>query len=275
MHDSELFTSSGVRLRRRTQRPGALNWLFLPGGPGIGSESLHELADALDVPGTLWMVDLPGDGSNHSAPGASEPPFERWPDVLLEAAQLLPNAVYVGHSTGGMYLLSVPALERHLAGLVLISSAPDASWKPRFIEMTQRHPLPQVEAATKRYEASRSARTLADVTVASAEWNFSPEAVETGRRLLARMPYNADAVDWSDRHFDDVYAARWWPKELPTLLISGSDDRIVWQGLWDRPEFEGANVLRRRIEGGAHFPWVEQPEAVSAAFSDLVALLLH
>ena len=33
------FTPSGVRLRRHSTRPGGLNWLLLPGGPGIGSES--------------------------------------------------------------------------------------------------------------------------------------------------------------------------------------------------------------------------------------------
>ena len=68
------WTPSGVRLRRRTQRPGPLNWLFLPGGPGIGSESLHELVDSAELPGSTWLVDLPGDGSNTDAPGARPTP---------------------------------------------------------------------------------------------------------------------------------------------------------------------------------------------------------
>ena len=70
MSPEPFWTPSGVRLRRRTQRPGPLNWLFLPGGPGIGSESLHELVDSAELPGTTWLVDLPGDGSNTDAPGA-------------------------------------------------------------------------------------------------------------------------------------------------------------------------------------------------------------
>lgn len=45
--DDLIFTASGVRLRRRSAREGALNWPLLPGGPGIGSESLAELADAV------------------------------------------------------------------------------------------------------------------------------------------------------------------------------------------------------------------------------------
>jgi hypothetical protein len=123
---SELWTPSGVRLRARKQRPGPRSWLFLPGGPGIGGESLHELVDSLDLPGMSWLVDLPGDGSNVDAPGAPADPYSLWPDVLLEAAQAVPRPVFVGHSTGGEYLLSVPALEPLLDALVLISTAPDA-----------------------------------------------------------------------------------------------------------------------------------------------------
>lgn len=98
------------------------------------------VANTLDVPGDIWMVDLPGDGSNIAAPGASSDPFEKWPQVLIEVAQELPAelpaTVYIGHSTGGMYLLSTPELEAHLSGLVLISTAPDASWLSAFIAST-------------------------------------------------------------------------------------------------------------------------------------------
>lgn len=267
------YTPSGVRLTQRRQRPGDLNWLLLPGGPGIGSESLRELADALDVPGSIWLVDLPGDGSNRSPPGAGSDPFAGWPGVVVEAAQALPNVVFAGHSTGGMYLLATPDLEQHVAGLALLDTTPDCSWHPRFVEMTEGHPLPAVEAATAVYEADRRDENIAAVAVASAEWNFTPAGVEAGRELLARMPYNSAAVDWSDAYFDHLYRAAWWPQALPTLILAGACDRIVWQGGWDEPRFAGANVLRRTIPQAAHFPWIENPEAVRAAFAELAARL--
>ena len=120
------WTTHGVRLRRARRTPGPWNWLFFPGGPGIGSESLRELVDVADCPGTSWLVDLPGDGSNVAAPGAPADPYALWPQVLLEAVDAVPHPVAVGHSTGGEYLLSVPGLEERLAGLVLVSTAPDA-----------------------------------------------------------------------------------------------------------------------------------------------------
>src|SRR3954468_23265741 len=144
----EHWTQSGVRLRLRHDRAGDMNWLFLPGGPGIGSESLHELVDTVDVPGRAWLVDLPGDGSNVGAPGAPADPYSVWPQVLLEAAQAVDHPVYVGHSTGGEYL-----------------------------------------------------------------------------------------------HFDRDYQLAWWPTTLPTLIVSGSADRIVTQSLWQANRFQTDNVI--------------------------------
>ena len=261
------FTPSGVRLTRRAARPGPLNWLFLPGGPGIGSESLHELVDALDVPGALWLVDLPGDGSNRDPKGAPSDPFSVWPQVVVEAANALPNVVFAGHSTGGMYLLATPELESHLVGLALLDTAPDCSWYPRFVKMTEAHPLPEVDAASAIYKADQRDENIAAIAVASAPWNFTAASLELGTDLLSRMPYCSAAVDWSDAHFDHTYNAAWWPSELPTLILAGDDDRIVWQGGWGHPRFEGGNITRLPIAGGGHFPWIENPEAVRAGFA--------
>lgn len=263
------YTPSGVRLRRRGLRPGPLNWLLLPGGPGLGSESLHELVDTLDVPGAIWMVDLPGDGSNRIPPGAPEDVFSVWPRAVVEAAQAVPNAVFVGHSTGGMYLLDTPELAPLLKGLALLDTAPDASWHARFVAMTEAFPLPDVDAAAAIYESNRGDDTIAALAVASAPWNFAPAGVEAGRKLLAHMPYNNAAVEWSEAHFDHVYQARWWPETIPVLRIAGAHDRIVWQGGWDAPRFQTTNVIVRAIADAGHFPWIENPAAVREAFGAL------
>ncbi|ORV66450.1 alpha/beta hydrolase [Mycobacterium gastri] len=263
------WTTSGVRLRRRVSRAGDLNWLFLPGGPGIGSESLHELVDTVDVPGCSWMVDLPGDGSNINAPGAPADPYRRWPHVLLEAAHAVTHPVFVGHSTGGEYLLSVPALDGCLEGLVLISTAPDASWIPVFEQMTRHNPLPGVDQATARYLSDPTDDNLRCVTIESAPWNFAPATIARGVEILARMPYNSQAAQWSEANFDRDYQSAWWPTTLPTLVVSGSADRIVTQTLWQDKQFHTLNTAWRVIDKAGHFPWIDQPTAVRDAFAAL------
>jgi len=111
--------------------------------------------------------------------------------------------------------------------------------------------------------------------MASAEWNFTPAGLEAGRALLARMPYNSDAVEWSDAHFDHTYKAQWWPTDIPVLRLWGDSDRIVSQRGWNVPEYITPNVMLREIPDAGHFPWIESPLAVTQAFRDLSAEVLR
>ncbi|GGV87457.1 hypothetical protein GCM10010228_69730 [Streptomyces massasporeus] len=76
MEGRDRWTRSGVRLRRVSKREGPWNGLFVPGGPGLGAESVAGLALAVDVPGTAWLVDLPEDGSNRGVSQVPARPYE-------------------------------------------------------------------------------------------------------------------------------------------------------------------------------------------------------
>lgn len=67
---------------------------------------------------------------------------------------------------------------------------------------------------------------------------------------------------------------RWTPLEqVPTVIISGSADRIVDQRLWDDPRYHGDHVAHRTIIAAARFPWIEQPRAVHSAFAELAGTM--
>lgn len=134
MKQEYLWTHSKARLQLIRSTAGAnLNWLFLPGGPGLGSESLAGLTQIVKLPGSIWHLDLPGDGSNTTSNDWES--FSHWSKALLEAATALSNVILVAHSTGGMYALATPELSKVLRGLVLMDSAPDASWQEQFYQV--------------------------------------------------------------------------------------------------------------------------------------------
>jgi pimeloyl-ACP methyl ester carboxylesterase len=140
--------------------------------------------------------------------------------------------------------------------------------------MTRRNPIPAVNAAAVAYERNKADDALRILAAAAAApWNFTQESLPAGVELVRRMPYNYEAVEWSARFFDDNYEMAWWPVKIPALIVSGSEDRIVTQSLWDEQRFRATNVHRALIEGGAHFPWVERPDAVRAAFSEFAGFL--
>ncbi|EUA88997.1 alpha/beta hydrolase family protein [Mycobacterium ulcerans str. Harvey] len=92
--------------------------------------------------------------------------------------------------------------------------------------------------------------------------------------MLARLPYNTGATQWSDANFDRSYRLAWWPTRLPTLIVSGAADRIVTQSLWQTERFQAHNVIRRVIAEAGHFPWIEQPVAVRDAFTEVAERII-
>src|SRR5258708_26094 len=123
-----LWTKSKARLKQvRTDHTKNYNWLFLPGGPGLGSESLSSLTEILHLPGASWNVEFRGDGSNTTED--DEKSFANRSQAIIEATCAVENVILVAHSSGGMFALATPELERNLKGFVLMDSAPHADWQ--------------------------------------------------------------------------------------------------------------------------------------------------
>jgi hypothetical protein len=77
MNKQYLWTASKARLQLvRSSDRGNLQWLFLPGGLGLGSEYLFPLLNILELPGDIRRLDLPGDGSNTTSDNRKS--FSHW-----------------------------------------------------------------------------------------------------------------------------------------------------------------------------------------------------
>lgn len=273
MTEDDRWTASGARLQRIGPRSThLLHWLFLPGGPGLGSESLASLTSILELPGTVWHLDLPGDGSNTTSDNQAS--FAHWSEALVEAVDSLPHVILAAHSTGGMYALTTPQLEKKLKGLVLMDSAPSAAWRETFSEKSKKRPLPEAARWAKIYQDTPNNETLRELTLASAPYCFTEKGLAAGKELLKDLPYNYESCQWSAEHFDATYRARWVPKNMPTLIFAGSEDMICpLSGFEKMKEFHRPNILLREIPNAGHFPWVENPAAVMALFNDYKAYI--
>jgi Predicted hydrolases or acyltransferases (alpha/beta hydrolase superfamily) len=267
MVKSVLWTESRARLQLLLGSGGEnVNWLFLPGGPGLGSESLLPLLEILKLPGSLWLFDLPGDGSNTTLDNVES--FSKWPVALIEAVSQFDQVVLVAHSTGGMYALSVPELESHLKGLVLLDSAPNAGWQASFTEIVRSFPIPGLQLLQETYEKNPNNQTLKELTLASAPYLFTQRGQASGIELLRSLPYNYKICQWSEKHFDRTYQAKWVPKTIPTLILSGEEDLVTPLKLFQGDKrFSRKNITFQSIKGAGHFPWIENPAEVAAAFS--------
>ncbi|KTC81349.1 alpha/beta fold hydrolase [Legionella brunensis] len=248
------------------------NWLFLPGGPGLGSESLSQLTASLKLPGTIWHLDLPGDGSNTTSDDSHY--FSRWADALIEAVSSLDNVILAAHSTGGMYALSIAELEGLLTGLVLMDSAPDASWQTIFMEYVSKHPIDYLEQLQTQYTKNPANDILKKMTVASAPYLFTSAGLEKGISALKHLPFNYKTCEWSAQHFDLDYKAQWIPQTIPTLIFAGDSDRITPLKLFTRLEtFKRNNILIREISNAGHYPWIDNSDEIHLLFREYCSLL--
>ncbi len=268
-----LWTESRARLKWvRSAEEQKLDWLFLPGGPGLGSESLLPLLNILKLPGNMWRLDLPGDGSNTTANSAAS--FSNWATALIEAVSKFDQVVLVAHSTGGMYALSLPEMEGLLYGLVLLDSAPSGQWQSLFADLVKNFPIPELEILQMKYKESPSNSALKAVTLAAAPYLFTKKGQALGVEMLSALPYNCEVYQWSEEHFDHTYQAKWVPQAIPTLILSGERDLVTPQKLFtERKEWNRSNILFKLIRDAGHFPWIENPEGVIRAFNEYMQML--
>ncbi|PIQ43959.1 MAG: hypothetical protein COV52_03825 [Gammaproteobacteria bacterium CG11_big_fil_rev_8_21_14_0_20_46_22] len=250
--ETVFYTKSGARFQQVSQNAeGSINWVFLPGGPGLGSEYLRPFVDKLNLPGTTWLLDMPGDGSNTL--GDRKVDYNYWPANLASAVKTLPNVILVAHSFAGMLTLSSPGLQHHLLGLVLIDTAPNHQW------MTSSKPF-QSKAllkAQKAYFANPSDQTLKSLTFAMAPYFFLEKDMKKGKALLNNLPYNNKAFAWASQYFDPQYEAKWAPEKIPVLIITGAQDHLTPVSLFENDQqFHRKNIRIVVIPNAAHFSWI-------------------
>lgn len=270
-----LWTLDGGRLQyQSSHNPGAINWLFFPGGPGLGSEALTGLTGLVKqkIPGVIWHFDLPNDGSNV----LQDKPISNWRTALNQAIAAFDNVILVAHSTPAMYVQTMPELEDSLAGLVLIGTAPDASWQKIFADYAKAHTTAAITAAEKDYIEHPHDETLRKLLITAAKHCFVTEqSLLDGQALFRSLPINHAANELAAQAFDaEKYKATWIPQNLNTLIMAGSSDHITPFSLFkSNRDYQRKNILMKEVPGAGHYPWFENPSGVVDAFVEFTKLL--
>lgn len=266
MKKNYLWTKSKARLLLiSSNNKSNYNWVFIPGGPGLGSEYLDQLTNLLFLPGSIWHFDFPGDGSNIITDNAK--PFKNWPKALIEAICALNNVILVTHSFSGMFALTMPELENLITGLVLMDAAPNKSWQKCFQQYQTMHPLPEAEKKLKIYNKKRSNNTLKDFVIAGATYCVCSKGLKRYISIARGLSFNYKAYEWHTKNFHPTYKAKWVPKKIPTLIFAGDSDHITPLSLFMKiKKFRRKTISIAEIKNAGHYPWIENPRQVIAIF---------
>lgn len=270
-----LFDQYGTRMTLAQSNPGnGYNWVFLPGGPGTDSGYFNELVAILNLPGNVWLVDLPENGGNKFGSCYREDyDFDSWEVCLKYVLNSLGKVILVGHSFSGVYPLLFPEIEQDLLGLVIIASA-SKPWVANAMEKAKLKNLPSFEKEMGAFLANKTEETWNAARKVFVHYYFTPETFKRGTEILFRDEYNFHAMNWwlsqaSSIDFDKILIPN-----IPTLIMGSLEDCAVpFESYLADERFQKPNILMREIQGAGHLPWLEKPEEVKRLFVEYVSWL--
>jgi len=235
----------------------------------MGANYLINFVSKLNLQGSLFIADFPGDGDNHST---EEIRYEDWKQGLIEVVNSLSPCVLVTHSFSGMFALTIDSLEEFLVGLVIINSAPDNSWMGLIKETVVKYELPNVAEDKKKLYENQTNDQLKLFFYATIPYLFCEHEVPAGKQLLEISSYSVKTRIWADQEFHNSYKYSWIPKELPMLIIGSHDDKLLPIKLflenteWSQPH---PNINIIELHNTGHFPWLSCFDQINHALLGL------
>jgi pimeloyl-ACP methyl ester carboxylesterase len=206
--------------------------------------------------GKVYALDLPGHG--HSDRSGCKQDIAGYALAVMEwmYALHLPAAIIVGHSMGGAIALNL-ALDfpEHVSGLGLVATAARLAVNPCLIADTA-HILTYHKAVD-----------------AILNWSFSKFAPERLVQLSRkRMEEGRPSVLHSDLYSCDQFDVRDRVELIacPSLVISGSEDRMVPLRHAQYLASAIPNASLQIIPNAGHMVMLEEPKAVAQALGDFV-----
>jgi len=269
------FDGDGVRYQLyQTNGEKNYNWLFFPGGPGGDSCYLGSLIDELQLPGNVWLIDFPGNGSNTNSSYTDN--FDGWFELFPKVVKQFKNPIVVGHSFGGMLPLLYPELETTLKGIVVLNSTPALSHEEAEAYAKQ-FDLPDLIDGMQGFIQNPNQDTFNAALNACMPYYFPKETLEKGSKFLSQVPFAYLPAVWGQvRAAEGKLSAKWVSQQLPIMIIGAKYDCMCPFSLFKNDQrFQQPNIKLVYIENGGHCPWIENPIAVRQAFEQFNASLVN
>lgn len=271
-----IYDEQNIRYRLYPRPSGfqksGINWLFVP-CPGADSIYLKSLADCLEIPGNIWLIDLPGNGSHITE---NSYPYEAWLNIFPGMVTHFENPILVAHSFGGCLPLLFSELEQHLKGIVLLNAAPSL-WLNEVVSYAKQFQLTDLSPEMAELTNTPKQEAFQAALNACMPYCFPFFSIEKGKALVTNTPFNYEpAVWWLRKAVEIEFSAKWIPQNIPTMIVGSSFDCIAPFTLFQKDQrFARENIELHLLEDCGHLPWIEKPEKVNHLFKSFTYRALN
>lgn len=263
------YTKYGYRVNE-LKKGSEYTWIFLPGGPGLGSEYLIDFCLKLALPGRLLVVDFPKDGTNPE--GTLD--VTSWNEGLIDLMQTYPGSIIVTHSFSGMFCLNLPELEQHISGLVLMNTTTRNSFFERINAMQAQFNLPDLILPASEYHLNPSNESYKKFWDTYKYYCFTQEELAEGEKMLPLFAFNNAAYHYAIEHFYPEYQCRWQPRHIPAMTIASENDYICPDDVFIADKrFQTNNIINKLIKQAGHCPWIMQMPKIQECFDEFLTRL--
>ena len=234
-----------------------LNWVFIPGGPGLGPEYLSNfLSYQSKLKGSVFTLELPKhckDFDDHEILINLEEDINQ---ILTE----LDNVILVGHSFGGMLLQSINLQENSYFKIILLCSPPNLNCfdiaKNSYINFSEQE-KESIMLSEKNYSKNKNNTNLQILFKAWAPYYTTYDNFNIYAQMIDKCSFDFEFHEWGNRFFNNFFDSnRRIPKN--TIAISSELDKICPSSLFRDyvNQLEDFYILPT----SQHFPWIQNFE---------------
>jgi len=233
-----------------------LNWIFIPGGPGLGEQYLETfLQDNKILKANVFIYRFPRYNSKFS----DEEIFSNIKNDLLYLLENLENVVLVGHSFGGMLLQTLRLKNEYYKKIILLCSAPSlacfdyASLSFENFSNAEKKLITDLQLI---YDQDKSDFNFKKLYKAWAPYYVTSNYYSTYLKMLDNCEFDSEFYEWGVRYFYNFFKNH---SKIPEncIVLNSMKDQICPVSLFDN---YSSFCEIHALDVSSHFPWVENSE---------------
>lgn len=243
-----------------------INWLLIPGGPGMSSDYLAEIFEKIDLQGTIHTFDF------FKYPSlADEFVLENIEADINYFCDRFENVVLLGHSSAGMLLQSI-RLKRNCK-VILLCSSPSLTCFEIAQKESEHFTAEEksiIEIAEKNYSMNKSNDSFKKLFKAWRPYYALKKHESVYDSLIDNCGFDWKFYEWGNRFFFNYFSQH--NQKIKNVLMVNSDFDKLCPTVLCEDLYSKETIVSLPLH--SHFPWIENTELFKKTFKEIESAIL-